>query len=527
MSWAETMGSAIQRLGLAVSGRPSAPSRNPRKSGARNLITAGRADRLAGDWPATPVAVDDIVLRNLKTIRARSRNDYFNNGYIRRFDKMVETNLVGPRGVVLQPRIVDEYGKPDPLADQTIERAWQGWGRLKDCDSRRRLTWTGMQRQAAANAAIDGEILAVTDMVNDAAGYRFSVRLVDPELLDVNRNEPLRDGARICMGIEMDATGSVVAYHLTNQPDTATASSGWSYGTTQRIRILADRVIHAYIPELVGQSRGLPWAAAGLWDAHLIAKYGEASLVAARQGANSPLFIRDAEDQRFVGAGEDADGNTVLPSEPGEYGRLMFGQELVAHDNPYPKGEFDPFVKSCLRKLASSVGVSYNLLASDLEGVNYSSIRAGVLEEREIWKALQEWFIESFCFEVYRRWLRFNLMFGTLTVPTTNGPRPLSLDREEKYHQVHWQARRWPWVDPMKDQQANRLALDTFQTSPQKLARESGHDFEAIVDEIAAAKAYVQSKGLDWIGAVAAVAAQPDATAANETDQTGEESSNE
>jgi lambda family phage portal protein len=473
-------------------------------------VSAARLDRLSGDWPTYPVAADDLVLRNQRATRARSRSDYYNNGYIRRFVRMVETNLVGAKGVILQARFKDETGTPDPLASQAVESAWQKWGQLKTCDSRRRLTWTGIQRQAASNGAIDGEILALTDETKDDTGYHFSVRLIDPELLDINRNEPLRNGGRIVMGIEMDALGAVVAYHLTTRPDTYSATSQ-AYATTQPVRIEADRVIHAYIPELIGQSRGMPWATAGLWDAHLIAKYGEAALVAARVGANSPMFIRDSEEAKFAGEGKDAQGNVVLPSEPGEYGHLAYNQELVAHDNKYPNGEFDPFVKACLRKFASSVSCSYNLLASDLEGVNYSSIRAGVLEEREVWKALQEWFIEAFVSEVYRRWLRFNLRFGTIMVPTSTGPMPLSVNREEKYHQVSWQARRWPWVDPIKDQQANKLALDTFQTSPQKLAREAGHDFFGIVDEVAEARDYVKAKGLDWpaAGATAPAATAP------------------
>ncbi|MFL3666772.1 MAG: hypothetical protein ACJ06V_09365 [Verrucomicrobiota bacterium] len=31
------------------------------------------------------------------------------------------------------------------------------------------------------------------------------------------------------------------------------------------------------------------------------------------------------------------------------------------------------------------------MIANDLEGVNYSSIRAGLLDEREYYKAVQRW----------------------------------------------------------------------------------------------------------------------------------------
>jgi capsid protein len=40
-----------------------------------------------------------------------------------------------------------------------------------------------------------------------------------------------------------------------------------------------------------------------------------------------------------------------------------------------------------LRKVATSLGISYSTLTSDLTQVNFSSIRAGTIEEREIWTA--------------------------------------------------------------------------------------------------------------------------------------------
>jgi len=50
----------------------------------------------------------------------------------------------------------------------------------------------------------------------------------------------------------------------------------------------------------------------------------------------------------------------------------------------------------------------HGLFQLDLEGVNYSSIRAGVLEDREIFKGLQDWFIRSLVMPVFDEWVDFN-----------------------------------------------------------------------------------------------------------------------
>jgi capsid protein len=67
--------------------------------------------------------------------------------------------------------------------------------------------------------------------------------------------------------------------------------------------------------------------------------------------------------------------------------------ELKEWSPNYPTGEFLPFHKAMLRSMAAGMGVLYNNLASDLEGVNFSSIRQGTLDEREHWKELQQWLV--------------------------------------------------------------------------------------------------------------------------------------
>jgi capsid protein len=61
-----------------------------------------------------------------------------------------------------------------------------------------------------------------------------------------------------------------------------------------------------------------------------------------------------------------------------------------------------------LRKVASSLGISYSTLTSDLTQVNFSSIRAGTIEEREVWRMLQAWLAEQLYQDIYEKWLMFN-----------------------------------------------------------------------------------------------------------------------
>jgi hypothetical protein len=164
-----------------------------------------------------------------------------------------------------------------------------------------------------------------------------------------------------------------------------------------------------------------------------------------------------------------------------------------AHESRYPDQAIGPFVKHHLQRIASGWGVAYHSLANDLEGVNYSSIRSGTLEERDRWAADQEWFIASFLEPVYRAWLQYSLMAGSITMP--NGSA-LPAAKADKFGAHEWQARRWDWVDPKSDVEANILKVRAGLMSPQDLSAAMGYDFEDTLAAIRDAQALAAEFGV-------------------------------
>lgn len=462
-------------------------------AGIHREIAAAKSDRLTADWPTTPLSADYIVRISQRPLRARSRQLYTEDDTGRRFIQMVDANVVGHNGIQFQARARGLDGQPDELANRALETAWNDWGRRKFCDTRGRQTWIGLCRQAIRGAGLDGEILALLDIGEGFGGpYRFSVRLLDPDLLDINRNDDLPGGAKIRLGIEYDAFGRTTAYHLRNANSFIEGDRTYEQPT----RIPADRIVHHFVPELIGQSRGLPWMCAAMLRIRMLGGYEDAALVAARVGAAKVAMIESPGEDHDPDA-TDAAGNKIVDLEPGTTEYLDPGEKLVSWTPDYPRGEFKDFDKAILRRISSGLGVSYNSLANDLEGVNYSSIRQGVLDERESWKAIQGWFIEGFCFEIYRRWLFWQLFWAkTLLVPTSIGPQSLSSERQDKYEQVYWQPRRWSWVDPLNDQQANKEALKMRTTSVSRIIREQGEEPQEVWTELAADVTTLEAMGI-------------------------------
>lgn len=144
----------------------------------------------------------------------------------------------------------------------------------------------------------------------------------------------------------------------------------------------------------------------------------------------------------------------ISEAEPGHFEQLPDGVAFTPFDPQYPSNEFQPFMKTVLRGIASGLNVSYNGLASDLEGVNFSSIRSGVIDERDQWRSNQRWLIDSVMQRVFSKWLDTELLFGGL-----GGYDVRDFDR---LNAVTWQPRGWAWVDPQKisTPQSSQLITD-------------------------------------------------------------------
>lgn len=129
-----------------------------------------------------------------------------------------------------------------------------------------------------------------------------------------------------------------------------------------------------------------------------------------------------------------------------------------------------------LRGAAAGGNVSYNALANDLEGVNFSSLRQGVLEDREHWKLVQQWLIEHFYQEAFEDWLVMALTTQII---------PLPLEKLEKYNKPIWRPRGWTWVDPLKEVKSNVEAHNAGFITAQHAANEMGEDIEDIYAQLA------------------------------------------
>jgi lambda family phage portal protein len=461
----------------------------PVKRAAQRRFDGAKVDRLTASWQATNVAIDFELRTDLDRLRARSRDMVKNNEYASKFMRMVRNNVVGPEGFTLQCRAADPNGAADAVANKAIETAFDTWSRPGNCEVTGRLSFADVCRTQIVALARDGEILF--KRVRGRGPFGYQLQVLDVARIDTHYNVAgTKNSNAIIMGVEVDQYRAPVAYHLW------TAAQLPGDYTRTRERIPAAEIIHAFIPLETEQARGVPWMHAGMRRCNDLNGYREAAVIAARVGASKMGFFHSPDGQPPSADGKDDEGNFITQASPGEFGVIPNGYDFTPFDPTYPHEQFEAFCKGTLRGIASAWGLAYNGLANDLEGVNFSSIRAGVLEERDEWLVVQNWFVAAVLLPIFEDWLGAALLMNAITLP--NG-KPLPPEKLQKFSAHVWQGRRWQWVDPLKDVEAAVTAINNGLTSPQQIAAQTGRDVEDVLDELARFQAMVKEKSVELI----------------------------
>jgi lambda family phage portal protein len=482
-------------LGPSGSPLPSRRTMNPENTpaalqgggfGGANGFAAARINRLTEDFLVSSRAADQDLFGDNRTLRARARKLAIDNPHARMFLSMLAQNVVGPAGILMQAKIVGANGDATAQTDkfnERVEEEWTRWCAAGSCTADGRFSFTDLQHLAIKNCGREGENLvkAVYGRQFNACG--FALQPLDNDQLDDTMMQNTDGGGQIRMGVEVDPYRRPTAYWLwSSHPNDMLP------GSRERKRVPAAEIVHTAVWERPGQTRGYTWMAAAILSMNQEYRYQEAVIVAARGSAAKFATIEEEYAEGWPGdedaEGDDTneDGTQLMSGNAGEIMQLAPGQKLNFTDPRFPSNNHKEFTQTILRNIASGLLVSYPTLANDLEGVNFSSIRAGLVTERDNWRVLQRWFITHFLEPIFRAWLRMALL--TTLSDVTLSPKQMT--------QFCWRARGWEWVDPQKDADAAILRMgNLLSTYTQELAL-FGRDFKETADERAREQKYIE-----------------------------------
>ena len=432
------------------------------EGGSHSRRMAGKGTLVSG--PNAPIE------RSLQTLQARSHNAVRNNAYARGAKEAYVSNLVGTG-------IKPQWG------DERIQALWDRW--VRECDADGVDDFYGLQSLAAGAQFEAGEALARFRFrrVSDGLSVPLQVQLIEAEHLDPSYSRTW-DGRLIKMGIEFNAIGQRAAYHLWrfHPHENLTAD------LNQRIPVPAENVVHMFRRTRPGQLRGVPELTSVIVRLYEIDEMQDATLARQKLAQLFGAFVRrktthDPEDDgpnfgTLVTMPGEAESEPLSEFTPGGIHYLEDDEEVSFSTPPDIGSNYTEWLRSELLAVAKGSGITYEQLTGDLKGVNYSSIRAGLLEFRRRAEALQaQLLVHQWCRRIAAKWLDVAATSGALSIPGYWAKRDQLLA-------IDWIAPKWAWVDPLKEVTADLMEVRAGFSPRSEKAGERGWSLEQLDTEI-------------------------------------------
>jgi lambda family phage portal protein len=327
--------------------------------------------------PGNPGAVSALLATNSE-LRTKSRDLVRRNAWAQSGIEAFVANAVGT-GIKPQSLAGDDAFK---AAVQTL---WRDW--VEEADAAGQTDFYGLQALACRAMLEGGEcvIRLRPRRPEDGLSVPLQLQLIEPEHLPLNLNIDLDSGNVVRSGIEFDGVGRRVAYHLyRSHPEDGRLAPMSGQGGLETVRIDASEIIHLFKVLRPGQIRGEPWLSRALVKLNELDQYDDAELVRKKTAAMFAGFVtRQSVEDNLLGEGlPDGNGVSLAGLEPGTMQILEPGEDIKFSDPADVGGSYGEFLRAQFRAVAAAIGITYEQLTGDLSGVNYSSIRAGMLEFR-------------------------------------------------------------------------------------------------------------------------------------------------
>lgn len=449
---------------------------------------------------------DNDLLPDLAKLRENARACVRDETVGEALVSVLEDNVVGTG---LQPQVgvdADATGLSDDQAEQwinAVERFWFGYEE-KFADATGHDTFGALQRLAFRHIVVDGEAIlhrVTGKKVGDGRLVGTAFELIDPDRLVDPDNAA---GGKARGGIEVNEFGEAIAYWITPHHPEEMAPVGASAEARKNAprRLSRDdggqrSILHAFVRKRASQRRGVPWFAPAFEELDSLGDMIQSELVSARAASKFCGFIKqtlqaNAFDPTLE---QQADGSWHEKLESGTIRYLNHGEDFVGYSPNRPGGAFEPFVIRVLRQICAALHLPYELVIRDFQGMNYSNARVLLLEARRSFEVLQQHVIvPMICEPVFRAVIADAIKSKVLKPPAGYEANPGAFLR------VVWQPPAWGWVDPTKEIEAAKGAIDanltTFQAEIRRQGMDEDHVLDANARSIKKARKYEDRHGL-------------------------------
>lgn len=487
-----------QRLGLFIAG--ARPAARPMVTAARMYANARPSRFNSGLGASGNSSADAELGSSLTQLRAASRQVVRDAPYAKRAKAIVTNNVIGP-GIGMQAQVQTARGELSRSVNANIEAAWCEWACAQNCHTGGALHFHDLERAAFGQVFEAGEVFIRAHYSRfGESSVPLALELIEPERLADNGITPpgaAASGAEIRQGVEVDKFGRALAYWVRSRHPGDLRTLSPQADTIERIP--AADIFHLRVVDRWPQTRGEPWMHTAIRKLDSMEQYSTSELRAAQNDATMFGSVKttaiDGGPLATNQADQAANGDKPeMVIEDGVIVDLEPGEELNYHTPKRPNTALDPFLRYMLREVAAGIGVSYESLSRDYSQTTFSSGRLAILDDRDTWRVLQQWWLRSFRARLHKLWLQQAVLAGAIAgVPFEQyGPN------RQKFEAVKFKPRGWSWVDPTKEVAAYKEAEKAGYISAEDIISQTanGLDIEDVVDAIVRSRELYEEAGI-------------------------------
>lgn len=391
----------------------------------------GKRDRRATrNWRPGQRSANEDISGDLPDLRARSRDLIRNVPIATGAIGTVVNNVIGD-GLVLQSQVDrDLLGLSDDQAEQwqaKAQREFLLWGKAPDFTGR--LNWDELQALAFRAVLESGDVFIAR---RRRRGQRdtYALKL---QVIEADRVSNPNFGANrttLVDGVEMDADGVPIAYHISSShPDDTTQGrkrewKRYELGSTVTGQPL---ILHLFDQQRPDQARGIPYLSPVVEAIKQLGDYQEAEIKAAVISAMFTVFIKqpaitDDGDTAAAGiVGDVPSQSNVDPRNEVQMGSgamidLAAGEDVTFADPKRPNTAFEYFVDAITKSIGAALGIPKELLLKAFSA-SYSASRAALEMAWQFFNARRVWFAWKFCQPVYEWVITEAIVAGRLSAP--------------------------------------------------------------------------------------------------------------
>ncbi len=438
---------------------------------------AGEVNRFNGNWLPVNEDTENSDKTQRDIVKARARYLEKNSDIAVAAVGSIVRNVVGT-GIKPQARTGDEK------INRQIEALWGEWCEANNCDISGQQNFAELQAMLLRRKIYDGEIL-VKKVFTHGRRFPMQLQVIKSDLLTQYMLYAPKTNHVIRSGIELSEHLKPLAYWIDKKtPD--------GYIAYDPVRIPADQIIHLWTRQQPDQVRGMSDLAPMIKRIKDMQDYLDAETLAAKIAACFSVFItQDGISTQVgrIGQTHDPENKQLQSIRPGMIKYLSPGEKVETANPSRSITSAKDYVNLQSRLAGAGLGLSYELMTRDFNQSSFSAARQGALEDRKTFEPIQIFMSSHLCNPIYREWLDSCVMAGLLVIPDY-------FKNRGKYQTVEWVAPGWSWIDPVKEVNADILAIQNGGKTLAQWCAERGYDWREQLDQMALEKKTAEELGL-------------------------------